>query len=227
MAKYNVHVRKSRSALQKAQMKEARERSLAVRSAKANNAPATDSRVPPYSPNCSRVKSDVLLQNNAKQLQMIKHAYENSLLREKRAKKKVNELQTTIKQSSKSLLGALEGQSNAQAALEDVQALANRSAQEAETLEKLVEQYSHELATAYSELEIQYCTVSGLKNRQTELYRSRDAMRKKIHRLISRNATVKTVANTPEVDLQTYQLKNKSGVIQPQVREMIRKLVCK
>ncbi|KAG8705918.1 hypothetical protein FRC09_002694 [Ceratobasidium sp. 395] len=200
MARYNSHVRKTRSPAQKAHIEKLREQVLAARSGKANDVPASDTQVPPPSAHRSRKKG---------------------------AKKKVTELRATVKQSNISLLGALEGESNTNAALKDVQTQANRSAQEAETLEKLVEQYSQELATAYSELEIQYSTISGLKNRQIELNRSRDTMRKKIQRLISRNATVKTAANTQEMDLQTYQLKNKSGVIQPEVRDMIRKLVCK
>ncbi|QRV88435.1 hypothetical protein RhiJN_16453 [Ceratobasidium sp. AG-Ba] len=140
----------------------------------------------------------------------------------------------TAESAKSSLIGSLECQSSTEAGLQDVQSQADASAKEIEilktyqaSLERLVEKYSQELVAAHAELEAKSRTMTSLKDRQTELNRSREAMHKKIQRMVLRNATAKASLSASKSIVHMYQLKSKSGIIEPQVWDMIRRLVCK
>jgi chromosome segregation ATPase len=142
-------------------------------------------------------------------------------------------LQASAKPENRRLFDPPGCQSSTSSAVEDVQTLADTDTQEVEVLrehvfqlDQLLVQYSQELTAACKQLEAKSSAISGLKGRQTELHRSRDALRKRIECMKVRNAKAQIALETSESIIQTYRLRDKTGVIQPEVRDMLRKLTC-
>ncbi|KAG8791645.1 hypothetical protein FRC12_008547 [Ceratobasidium sp. 428] len=166
--------------------------------------------------------ANVELHTNRKELKRLKVDLKNALQREKRAKLKAQTLQESANTEHVNFLDALQRQKVAEAELNNAQVLADMHARDVKIareyvnqLETQVTQYSEELGEAHNQLETQRSAVSSLTDHRLELHRARDALRKKVERLKAQRAKVEWTINPSNSLITPYQLKDKSGIIQP------------
>ncbi|KAG8682656.1 hypothetical protein FRC11_014589, partial [Ceratobasidium sp. 423] len=172
------------------------------------------------------ITNAVLAQKN-KAVDELKKKLKNAKQREKRAKIKIIKLENRTDESYLQLSVACQDISDAEVALKSAKFQVGTDAKEiarlnnhVNILEERVLQISYGLLYTTREIEMQEKRALALKYHWMSVSCTRDALRKKIKRIQSPKPTG---ANTW---VQEYYLKD-SGIIQPVVRDMLRKLACK
>ncbi|KAG8728542.1 hypothetical protein FRC11_010834 [Ceratobasidium sp. 423] len=224
MAQYTVKHRKGRSMRQKAQLRMARQQHSQPECKNTGTLlPSTQSDVLAL----PHVITNVVLAQKNKAMDELKKKLKNAKQREKRVKINIIKLENRAEESYLQLSVAFQATSDAKAALQSAKFQAGTDTKEiarlnnrVNILEEKILQISYHLLCATKEIKMQEKRALDLKYHWISANRTRDALRKKIKCIQSPNPTG---ANT---QVQEYYLKD-PGIIQPVVRDMLRKLACK
>ncbi|KEP45955.1 hypothetical protein V565_228100 [Rhizoctonia solani 123E] len=168
-------------------------------------------------------------------LSTLKKDYKNAIQREKRAKLKAQRLQKQAEIVCGQLTDALSARKMAETTLVHLQTTAEGSTREILNLqyhvlqlEGKVKTISRELATTSNKLERQEDEILALQARHGYMHRSRDTSQRRADR--ARLQIEATHFDYSQLDVHNspneYSLKSSSGIIHPEVRNMLRRLTC-
>ncbi|KAG8709460.1 hypothetical protein FRC09_000664 [Ceratobasidium sp. 395] len=144
----------------------------------------------------------------------LKRLYKNPLQRERRAKSKTARLQDATDFAYEQLSSVYKERDNAEHTLEALK-------QQEHISKKL-----KELVRISLKIDKQNHVTTNLEAHAKETYQAKEALRKKVWRRDCKDSTGAKSMDS-ESDKHTYSLKDKKGVIRPEIRDMLRQLACK